>query len=106
VTSPITDFAPLLLEGLDELLVVLVVEALEVLHRRVEAREVLTADAEHFVLGHRDGQQELLVRGDAGGLQLLVEGDVRCRRPRGVDAVRLLQLDLVDQRAELVWPSG
>jgi hypothetical protein len=43
----------------------------------VEAGDVLAADAEHLVFGHRDGQQELLVGRDAGGLELLVERDVR-----------------------------
>jgi hypothetical protein len=62
---------------------------------------VLAADAQHFILGHRDGQQVLGLGGDAGGLQLLVEGHVGAADHVGEDHVRLLQLDLVDQRAEL-----
>ncbi len=89
------------LEGGDELLVVLVVQRLEVLHRRVEAGEVLAADAGHLVLGHRQRQQELLVAGDARGLELLVEGHVGAAHHRAEDAVGLGDLDLVDQRVEV-----
>ena len=74
---------------------------MEILHRGVEAGEVLTADAEHFVFSHGDGKQRLLVRRDARRLELLVEGDVRSTDHDGVDDVGLLQLDLVDERAEL-----
>jgi hypothetical protein len=89
------------LEGFDEGLVVGVVEALEVLHRGIETLEVLTADAQHLVLGHRQGEQELLGAGDAGSLQLLVEGDVRAAHHGREDAVGLGDLDLVDQRIEV-----
>jgi len=89
------------LEGGDELLVVVVVERLEVLHRRVEAGEVLAAHTGHLVLGHRQGQQKLLVAGDAGRLERLVEGHVGAAHHGGEDAVGLLHLDLVHQRAEV-----
>ena len=69
--------APHLVECGHELLVVRVLEGLEVLHAGIGARNVFAADTVDFILGDRDRQQRLLGEVDAGGLELLVEGDVR-----------------------------
>ena len=89
------------LEGFDEGFVVRVVQALEVLHRGIETGHVLAANAEQFVFGHRQGQQGLLGRVHTGCVELLVEGHVGAAHHGCEHHVRLFQLDLVDQRAEL-----
>ena len=78
-----------------------IVERLEVFHARIGANDVFAADAEDFVLGDRDRHQRLLGEVDAGGLQLLVEGDVRAADDDRVDHVGLHQLHLVDDGVEL-----
>ena len=93
--------APHLLEGGDEFLVVRIVERLEVLHTGIGACDVLAADTVDLVLGDRDGEHGLLRQVDTGCLELLVEGDVGAADHRGIDHVRLGQLDLVDHRVEL-----
>src|SRR6056297_1457928 len=95
--------APHLLEGLDERLVVLVLEALEILHAGIGPVDVLAADAADFVLGHGTGQDDraFLSRVDARCGELLVEGHVRAAHDDGVDHVGLAQAYLVDHRVEL-----
>ena len=69
----------------------------------VGALDIVTANAADLVFRYRDGQQQRIFLGqvDARRLQLPVESHVGAAHNDGVDHIRLLEADTVDDRAEL-----
>jgi hypothetical protein len=83
-------------ETRDEFAVLLAVDALEVVPRRVVSDHVLDLKNAQLVLGDADRHHRRLLRGDSGGLQSLVEGNVGRPDDGAEDDVGLGGPDLVD----------